>query len=347
MRYSSHLKTAAALGLMFTFSIELAFGQGRPGGAGGPPGDPDESSDEDLPVASVLSGKVVVEDGTRPPDRVVIERDCGSGSKPVANTDTKGRFSIPLGQDKSAPCEFRAVLPGYRSDVVKLSAGKTDMGTIVLHRLSNVEGSIVSVTSRDAPNEAIKAYTKGVESMKKRKWQEAQKELEKAVGLYPKYAAAWYELGMAFASQNNLEQARKALAQSLEADSKFLKPYVPSANVAMQQGNWKEVNEITERLFRLDPVDYPMAYFLNSVANLNLGDLNAAEKSAREAVKLDTGHQLPRAEHVLGVILYNKRDYAGALQLMKSYLGRVPNASDAGAIKSQIVELEKLAVAQR
>src|SRR5262245_19909823 len=46
-----------------------------------------------------LSGKVMLDDGTPPPDSVVIERVCNGNPRAEAYTDSKGRFSFQLGQN--------------------------------------------------------------------------------------------------------------------------------------------------------------------------------------------------------------------------------------------------------
>ncbi|MFN0171173.1 MAG: hypothetical protein ACKV22_32555, partial [Bryobacteraceae bacterium] len=48
-----------------------------------------------------LSGKVLLEDGTPPPEPVVIERVCNGTPRPEGYTDSKGRFSFQLGQNQS------------------------------------------------------------------------------------------------------------------------------------------------------------------------------------------------------------------------------------------------------
>jgi hypothetical protein len=62
-------------------------------------------------------------------------------------------------------CELRASLPGFRSDVVSLANRRfmdnPEVGTIVLHRLGNVEGLTISATTMAAPKDAKKAYDKG------------------------------------------------------------------------------------------------------------------------------------------------------------------------------------------
>lgn len=339
--------------------------------------------------AIFLSGRVMMDDGTPPPEPVTIERLCNGMARPEAYTDSKGRFSFQLGQNQRAMmpdasvasdgfggassgasgiaggsrggqgmggdtrtmgCELRASLPGYRSDIVNLgnrrSLDNPDVGVIVLHRLGNVEGNTISATSFQAPKDARKAFEKGADLMKKKKWPEAEKQLLKAVEIYPNYASAWYELGMAYQQQDSVDQARKAYGQALSADPKYVKPYLQIATLAVKDKNWQGVAAATSQLIRLDPVDFPAAYFYDSVANFNLRNLDAAEKSAREAVRLDSGHRMPKAEHVLGVILANKQDYAGAAQFMKSYLEHAPDAEDADVVRKQLVQIEKFAAAQ-
>lgn len=329
-----------------------------------------------------LSGKVMLDDGTAPPDTVVIETVCGGVVRPQAYTDSKGRFSFQVGQntnmmmdasvssvDTPFPrggtagsssslggrsggpdmmgCELRATLAGFRSDLLNLSGRRAmdnpEVGTIVLHRLGNVEGTTISFTSLQAPKDAKKAYEKGLDALKKQKWAEAQNTLQKAVEIYPKYAAAWFELGRSYHAQNNIEQARNAYAKSVEADAKFVKPYMQLAAIAANERKWDDVERYTSELLRLDPVDYAPAYFYNSVANFNLKKLDAAEKSAREGVKLDSQHQMPKMEHVLGVILANKQDYVGAAQYLRGYLEHAPNAQDVDMVRKQLAEVEKFA----
>jgi len=401
MQHFGCLVTLTGLILGSVLPLQMALAQDR---AGGPavrpnlaPGGgtsltlPGGTGGETVERGWHLSGNVLLDDGSAPPANVSIQRACGGASKrPVAYTDSKGRFSFQVGRDADvlpdasvdvgeegrvalmtpiggstqegrlsggsignrqlAGCELVAVLPGYRSDVVQLGQRKytdnPDVGSIVLHRLGNVEGTSVSATSLDAPREAKKAYDRGLDAGRKQKWLEAQAEFEKAVGVYPKYAAAWFELGNALQRQGNKPKARDAFRKSLEADRRFLKPYLPLSVMAFDEKNWAETLDLTTALTRLDPVDYPVAYFFNAIASASLGNLDVAEKSAREAVKVDASHQFPRAEYLLGLILMDKHDYDGALSLLRNYIQRSPNAPDSERIKTQISQIEILARTQ-
>jgi tetratricopeptide (TPR) repeat protein len=363
-------------------------------GSGATSANPNGDSTPQPGVRHFLSGKVMMDDGSAPPEPVAVERVCGAARKSGGHTDSKGRFNFQVGQDQAemvgedagigagniAPdsaangrstdvtgstgssstlgsdsrlvnCDLRAVLPGYRSDVVNLAGLRyqenPDVGTIILHRLGNVQGTTISATSLDAPKDARKSYEKGQESMKKEKWPEAQKQLEKAVEIYPKYATAWYDLGEAHWNQSNAAQAHEAFARAVAADPKYLKPYLPMATLTMGEKKWQEAADTTSKLTRLDPVDYPQAWMFNAIANVHLHNLVAAEESARAAIKADTGHQFPRCEYILALILAERQQFAAALPLMKSYLGRAPNALDAETVRKQISNMESTAGNQR
>lgn len=266
---------------------------------------------------------------------------------PIGGSSTEGRLFGSMNNRQLAGCQLEASFPGYRSDVVELGNRRymdnPDVGSIVLHRLGNVEGTSVSATSLDAPREAKKLYDKGMDAERQKKWPAAQADFEKAVALYPKYAAAWFELGSARQRQGDRAQAREAFRKSMVADRRYLGPYFPLSVMAFEERNWAETAELTSALTKLDPVDYPMAFLFNAIANAGLGKLDLAEKSARTCVKVDIRHQLPRAEYVLGLILADRHDYDGSLALLREYIQRAPNTPDSEKIKQQISHVEEMA----
>ena len=345
-----------------------------------------------------LSGKVVLDDGTVPPEPVMIERVCNGQPKPEGYTDTKGRFSFQLGQNtqfladasvSSSPdpgfggggfgnqgggfpqtsgggfgnsggfgsgrgiserdligCELRASLPGFRSDVVMLSGRRSldnpDVGTIVLHRLANVQGLTISMNSMKAPKDAKKELDKAKDDLKKKKYSNALKHYEKAIEIYPEYSQAWFELGTVHEAENRLDEARSAYKKSLEYEPKFINPHRALAMLAVREQKWDEAAESTSQVLRLNPNDYVDAYFYNSVANFYMKNYDEAEKSIREADRLDPNDKFPKISQLLGAILIEKQDYAGAAEAMKDYLKAIPaDGEEAQVTQKQISELEK------
>jgi tetratricopeptide (TPR) repeat protein len=334
-----------------------------------------------------FSGKVMLDDGTPPPEQVVIERVCNGIARPEGYTDSKGRFSFQLGQNtammadasvnmndpvfggagsgRNSPfgqqrgvnerdlmgCELRASLAGFRSDVVNLAGRRAldnpDVGTIVLHRMAKVDGFTFSGTTAFAPKDAKKAFEKGREASKKKKWPDAEKELTKAVTAYPKFAAAWFELGLVYHQQSKIDDARKAYGEAMKADEKFVNPYAPMARLAAGEKKWDEAAEISGKLIKLNPYFSADAYFISSVSNLNLNRLDVAEEHAREAANMDKQHRNPRINHVLAVILAQKQDYAGAAASMRDFLKFAPDAPEAPKLREELAEIEKRISAQQ
>lgn len=355
-------------------------GTGRtPTGTTGQTPSPTVSQGPGRPI--FLSGRVMLEDGTAPPGHVTIERVCGATIRAEANVDTKGYFSFQLGasnadvfpdasvsgglrSDPGDPvgqrsggiaerdlinCELRARLAGYESQSIQLGTRRAldnpDVGTILMRPIGQSPGTTVSATTLAAPKDARKAFEKGLDLTKKKKLPEAQTDFEKAVGLYPRYAIAWSELGRIQAAQGQVEAARNSFSQSISADPKFVVPYAEIAALEYQARRWQELADASEKVIALDPFHYPQTIFLNAVANYNLHNIDRAEESARRAQKLDINHQIPQISHFLGVVLAEHRNYAAAAAEMRDYLKFAPEASDAAEVRKQVEQLEQFAKA--
>jgi hypothetical protein len=319
-----------------------------------------------------LYGRVMV-DGAAPPDApAAIESVCSGTSHTEGYTDSKGRFSFQLGERNSgvtqdasagsggltgsaggnasiggrglANCELRARLPGYESETVSLTgrfSDQSDIGVIFLHRLGSAE-LLVSATSLAAPKDAQKALRKGREASAKGKPEDARKNLENATRIYPKYAAAWFELGKLQLAQRETPAARASFEAAIRSDARFLPPYLALAAVQLAAQEWPRVEETTARAMALDPYGSPRTYFYNALAKYYGHDLDGAEKSARETERLDKNRDIVGAWELLGSILATRRDFAGAAEQYRIYLALAPHASNATEVRAQLDRMERL-----
>ena len=269
----------------------------------------------------------------------------------MSGAGTSGPTGSSQSQErKYMGCDLQAKLSGYRSQTVPLSGRRSlddpNIGTILMHRNGPAEeGQTISAVSLSAPKDAKKAYDKGLDAIKKKKYEDAQNNFEKAVEVYPKYATAWYELGLLQAGQGKMDMAHKYFDKSSECDPKFVKPYIQISILELQASKWQGLADVTEKLVKLDPFGYPEAFYYNSVANYNLHHFEVAEKSAVAAERLDTRHAIPQVSHILGLILALKKDYAGAAEHFKAYLQYAPDAKDAAKVRAQLAEVEKITAA--
>jgi tetratricopeptide (TPR) repeat protein len=322
-----------------------------------------------------LSGSVRLPDGAIPPATVVIERVCGGVIRPEGYTDSSGNFSFMVanqtsgvfldasvagdaairgdtstmqrgGNERSlSGCEIRGNLAGFTSSSILLgfrqSTDNPDIGVILIRPIANVEGYTFSITTARASKDARKAYEKGIDGVKKQRWAEAERDFSKAVQVYPEYAIAWFELGRVYHQQKKFDEAKHAYHQAVQIDSKFISPYAQLITLNANQQKWADVEKDFSQLLRLNPYVGADLYFYGAVANYNLKKVDVAERHAREAAKLDTDHKIPKINHLLGVILAEKRDYGAARENIEIYLKLRPNAPDTEAIKQLLADIEK------
>jgi len=326
--------------------------------------------------AVFISGKVSLADGGELTDSVAIQTICRGQHHTVTYTDRRGSFSFQFGNTGPAPggdvsdassnvltsrasaqeardwqdCEVQAVLAGFSSQPIELSGHmsmleSTDLGPILLHRLSQVEGTSISVTTALAPGPARKSYEKGRDEEKKGKWDAAEQSFQKAVQIYPKYAVAWFELGRVQMQKNDYTTAQHSFEQSVAADAMYVNPYDGLAQLAFHNSEWLEVVRITDKLLTLNSVNFPGDYLLNGLANYHLRNVDAAEASARHGIKVDEAHQVPKLHFLLGMVLMQKRDYAGATEAMQQFLHWATQPSDVTEANKQLAEIARLSAA--
>lgn len=246
--------------------------------------------------------------------------------------DWRSRPYDPATEDE---CAVTIRLKGYRT----MEATLRNQSVVVMKRVGDNEGSVVSVTALKAPEQAQKAYGKGVAAMTDQKWAAAQKNFEKAVEIYPDYASAWSDLGAVMLQQSDAAKARADWERAIQADPKYIKAYVQLTRLDLEEKRAEDAANLAERSMAMNPVEFPSISY-DAAANYNLKRFAAAEKSVRRAIDLDTNHEIPRAEVLLASSLAAQGDRHGALEHFRKYLELFPKAPDAADVNRSISKLE-------
>jgi VWFA-related protein len=161
---------------------------------------------------------------------------------------------------------------------------------------------------------------------------------EQAVAIFPGYAEAWYQLGKLRLETQQPDAARTALQSAIAADPKYAEAYLSLALLEHAAGHWKQLVDVTGGLLGCNAIDYPQAWLLNSVGNYNTHNFEAAEKSAREAERLDARRRFPETWRLLGLILAQRGDLAGEVEQFREYLKLVPAGPEADAVRAKFTE---------
>jgi len=298
------------------------------------------------PAQMRFHAKIATEDGSPLPATPQIIPDLSQALLPNCRVitifgdgsieyivDWRGRPYEPATADV---CSVSIRLKGYRTT----QATFRNNSVVVLKRTGDNEGSMVSMTALKAPEAAQKAFGKGVVAMTERKWAAAQKNFERAVDIYPQYAAAWSDLGEVFKEQSNNQEARSAWEHAIAVDAKYIKPYLQLARLALEQHRMQDAADVAERAIAMNPIEFPSIFFYDAAANFNLKRFDVCEKSVRRAIDLDANHEIPRAEFLLGSVLAAKGDRDGALLHLRKYLQLSPKAPDADDVNRLIARIE-------
>jgi len=311
-------------------------------------------------AGGVLLGKLALEGEPLPWQPLLVAVECNGAVVNLTQTDLHGQFVIrfvdPNGVERTPAdskrqmetkyegCVVRAKLEGFRSSEKTIKVenfrDEPDLGTITLSPEDRGSGMEVSTTTKAAPAPAMKAFEKARADWLDQNVGGAQKNLQKAVEIYPQFAEAWLQLGK-LREASDPQGAREDFAKALVADPNFILPYEQLAAMAVQAQKWGEVVQQTSQALKLDPTGTPQLWYYDALARFQLGRTDQAKISAEKSLAIDPRHSVPNTEQLLAVILARKADYTGALQHLKNCLSYTPNGEGADLIKQQIAQLEK------
>jgi tetratricopeptide (TPR) repeat protein len=326
---------------------------------------------------AVLSGMVMMEDGSAVPGSVDIRLSCNASERTVthttlnndfafqwthssqagslgadnftspmsdANSDASsaGRSSVP---EQSGYCALRASLPGYRSSEINLNNPSefdgNNVGVVWLRPINAHHGNIVSALTLAAPKEARKLFDKGTELLHLAKLSAAATSFQKALTLYPRYVDAWLNLGNAQLRMGAYDSAKSSLQRAVELDPKIPGGWQMLGYVAFNQKKWVDATDYLCHAEQLDPANSPMPWFYSAVAYYELRNYDKAENSIRTEIGMDPVFQNHRAEYVLGMILIARHDITGGSDALRSYLAAKPDPRDVRTAESALRELQK------
>ena len=250
-------------------------------------------------------------------------------------------------------CELRAKLDGYRSAPINLGRRsvfeKPDVGTIVLHPVKGIKGVAISSTSLSAPKNARKAYLTAAKELGKKKpdLRKAVRQIEKALSAHPDYAAAWNLLGRTRLAMGDEQRAGEAYAKALEADPKYLGPYVPIIQLSVGQADWRRAADYSERLLKLNPHAADVRFYY-ALAWFQLGDIDEAHEALQQvAPEQAKAKGLPQIYHLRGLILAKQGEFPKAAEEFRTFLREGPNELAAPQVSRQLADWEALGVIEK
>ena len=278
--------------------------------------------------------------------RVQLLTDAGV---PVANsfTDTYGRASFWI----TFPGVFRVEVSG--SSVAGTSATTfrvEDMDkskTVFVRVKPKLDATsatskpntrpVTSAAELRVPNDARKAFHKGMEAWDAGDFPRAAEQFEKAVALFPEYDSAFNNLGVMYIRMNQPEKARAAFERSVALNDKNADADRNLARILMGENNFARAEELLKKSLMVEPLN-PITLTLLCAAEMESGQDEAAVATARKV------HQLPHegyplAHYVAGQALEHEGRKQEAYTEYETYLHEAPSGPEAPQVRSALARL--------
>jgi tetratricopeptide (TPR) repeat protein len=284
-------------------------------------------------------------DGARPlPVQALVQVSEMSGGIVQENyTDMDGRvtMSIPPGNSY----EIRVSGPGIETtqQEFELFQGESFHHQPVTVKLTadakaNLPGGMVSASMLNVPVKARREYDKGMQLMRKQKWADAKKHMEKATQEYPNFDWAFNNIGVIDMRLNDVPGARQAFTRAVALNHKNADAERNLARLKLQDNDYEGAKTLLKESLAVKPDD-PNALGLLSFAELKTNEPDQALADA-EKVHRDGHDTFPLAHLVAGTVLESKGNLPGARKEYESYLKEAPDTPQAKAAKDGLARIE-------
>jgi tetratricopeptide (TPR) repeat protein len=197
---------------------------------------------------------------------------------------------------------------------------------------------LISATDLRIPAGARKEFDKANQLTERKDFPKAIKELNKAVGLYPAYAAAYNNLGVIYSLLGDPSREREALEKALSINDRFAPAYVNLGRMNITAGDYPNAEIALNRAHSLDPNDALTMVLLTFVEFVNR-HFDEAIAAGRQAHSLTQGpHAF--AHQVAARALEQKQRVPEAIAELELFLKEEPAGPRADIARRELAGLQ-------
>ena len=222
------------------------------------------------------------------------------------------------------------------------SAGPSDFEVRVKSRadLTGTYGlpvsSFVAATDLGIPARAHREFVKANELFDREDFAKAIQKLNKAVAIYPPYAAAYNNLGVIYSRLGDSARSRNALQTALSINDHFAPAYVNLGRMNIRAGDFPEAETMLAKASAFDPKN-TMAFTLLAYSELMVGRFDEAIANSRKAHELQGPHAV--VHQVAARAFAEKGQPEQAIAELELFLQEEPSGHRAEDARRQLVDL--------
>lgn len=211
-------------------------------------------------------------------------------------------------------------------------------GEVETGSVNNAGPATVAAVDLNVPENAKREYEKSAAPLSKGQWNKAKEFILKALAIYPRFAAAYNDLGVIYARLGDRIHEREALQKAVSFNDHFSEAYVNLGKMAIADHNFPDAEGFLGKAASSDPSN-PLTLML--LANVELLDkhFDQAIANCRKV------HSLPHNSETLvhyiaarALMHENRRDEA--ITELRTFLVEEPSGPRAEAVRAELGQLQ-------
>lgn len=199
--------------------------------------------------------------------------------------------------------------------------------------------SFISAADLGIPSKAAREFEKANRLMAKQEWEKATERLLKGLAIYPRYAAAYNNLGAVYSRLGNDTEARQALQKAIALDDRLAPAYVNLGRLSFLEKDFPDAESLLAKAISLAPAQNADELFLLAYAQLTDHHLDEALQTSRQghAEKLDRHASL----HLLAANAYEQQNRTNdCISELQLYLNEEPSGLSSEKVRQAVAMLQ-------
>lgn len=201
------------------------------------------------------------------------------------------------------------------------------------------DATSLTVFAQDVPPSAAAQYERAMESLGKKDYELAIRQLNEAVKIFPDYFMASQQLGLLHVETEQYQKAIVLLVKAVEINPKAAASYLALGIASLKLGRPDLALDALQRARQLDDRSFRVHFFMG-LAFLDLNRLDEAEISLKESYKLGGASKVASARLHLASIYSKQGKSLEAMNELQAYLRENPKAANAANVREAISKLK-------
>jgi tetratricopeptide (TPR) repeat protein len=204
---------------------------------------------------------------------------------------------------------------------------------------TGLEATTIAAADLSIPESAAREFDKATGFMAKHDWKKAIERLNKALDLYPQYAAAYNNLGVIYARLGERDREREALQKATSLNDHFAPAFVNLAKMAIADRNFAVAEAFLDKAAGMDPANSQTLVLL---ANVELLDLHYDQAIANCRKAHSSLAQEPHAlaHYIAARAFEHENQLSDAVVELQTFLIEEPSGGRAEAVRKELTGLQ-------